>query len=146
MFTPAQVSEMLKIPSSSLRRYATDYADMLSSHAAQDGKKRRYTDEDLVTLKKIRGLAATHKTPDEIRQLLQVIEQQPPTTAQDETTDKTLALAYPELLEQLDHIKSMLANKDAQINDLTARLSALEERAQQIENDQKQPWYKRLFR
>ena len=149
MFTPKQISDMLNIPPSTVRRYAVDYADLLSSQAAQEGKKRRYTDNDVLTLRRVRELVAQHKGPGEVRALLQVIEQQPPAAQGEQPAEKALAIAYPELLEQLEYIKSALANKDAQINELTARLTALEQQAAQaaqLERDrQAAPWYKRLF-
>lgn len=146
MLSPKQVSDLLNIPVSSLRRYAVDYADMLSASAAHEGKKRRYTDNDVLTLRRIRVLVAQKKTPDEVRGLLQVVASLPPDEQVTPPADRALAVAYPELLEQLEFIKSALASKDAQISELLARVNALEQAAQGEHERQAMPWYKRFFK
>ena len=49
MFTPGQVSDMLEIPPSTLRRYVKDYPEHLSETATKK-RGRRYTELDIATL------------------------------------------------------------------------------------------------
>ena len=73
-FSPGQISEMLKIPASTLRRYSVDFADVLSESASVSGRKRVYTDSDVLLLRKIRELSSQRLEPDEIRSRLQILE------------------------------------------------------------------------
>lgn len=82
MFTPAQVSETLHIPLSTLRRYAADYADHLSDQAKQPGKSRRYSDRDILVLEKARQLLQAGHNAEQVKALIPLtdIDPQPDTT------------------------------------------------------------------
>ena len=127
MFTPKQVSVMLKIPTSSLRRYASVFGDMLSESASQPGKRRLYNDSDLVTLGKIRQLTSSKKTPDEIRALLQVVDDDPPPV--------TALMLVPEVLQAFEKVSDELTTMRDEIAALRDEIDAL-----------KRPWWKKIIK
>lgn len=71
MFTPAQVSETLGIPASTIRRWAVRFAPFLSE---QPGKKRMYTIGDLDLFQQIRTLSSQGLSLDQISDSLKVRE------------------------------------------------------------------------
>lgn len=143
MYNPRTVSEMLDIPPSTLRRLAGNYADLLSEAAGKSGSKRFYTDDDVLTLKRISAYTRQRKTPDEIRQLLQVVEPEP---------EPTNALALlPTVLAEFEHLRGQIASLNEQIqtsqekHDQTSHeLSETRQRLDRLEDWLKLPWYKRL--
>ena len=56
MHSPGQVSDLLAIPPSTLRRWAALFSAHLSAHANQH--RRQYTDQDLATLEYIKDLSS----------------------------------------------------------------------------------------
>lgn len=138
MFTPAQVSEMLNLAPSSLRRYVTIFPDLLSDTAKLPSKSRRYTDADILVLRRIKDLIRSRKTPEEIRVALQVVEPEEPASS-------ALAL-MPEVIQQFENLRAQLAEMQAnqettkqELEETRARLKALEERLSE-------PWYRRIFK
>lgn len=123
---------MLDIPDSSLRRYCRENKRHLSDYANRPGKRRRYTDQDIITLGKLRKFTKEHKTPEEIDQLLTLTDQPP------EPPDSALAL-LPTVLTQFDDLRAQLAQLAQQNADQAERLTRLEDWLQT-------PWYKRIGR
>lgn len=118
MFSPKAVSEMLHIPSSSLRRYAVEYADFLSDTASIPGRKRRYTDNDILVMRQIRKLAYERKTPNEIKDELQLI---------DKGTATTSALALvPEVIQEFENIRTIIAQLEQDNQEQAERIARLE--------------------
>lgn len=126
MYTPKTVSEMLNIPTSTLRRYASDFSNMLSNTARAPGKKRQYSDTDILILRKIRELTSKHLEPEQIRAALQVIEPEP---------EHSSALALlPSVLHEFESLRRVISEQSEKIKSLEERITELET-----------PWYKRLF-
>ena len=71
MIKPAQVSESLNVPASTVRRWAAKFERHLSP---RKGKKRSYTITDLDTFRKIRDLSASGHSLIKIAELLDVVE------------------------------------------------------------------------
>ena len=134
MFTPGQVSIMLQIPGSSLRRYAALFADRLSLTARR--RKRLYTDQEILTLQKVRDLAGQGLTVTQIAERLDVVvDQEPPANA--------LAL-LPSILQEFEEIRSRLAQMETdQQSQLDALRVQVDQLAQELER-QRRPWWKRL--
>lgn len=130
LYDPKQVSEMLSIPPSTIRRYSRDWSDFLSKYASQGGKKRRYTDTDVLILRKIRQLTVSRRSQEEIAAAIQVVDSSP---------DESALALLPQISEAFENIHQRQAEHDAQIAELKQRLEQLEEEA-------KTPWYKRIFK
>jgi len=138
MFDPKTVSEMLEVPASTLRRYAKDWADFLSESARTPGKKRRYSPEDVTVLRRIRELLGQHKDRDEIAAALQVVDDTPPET--------TALAVMPELLQELEGIRSRFAQLQSELEDNRQDNDALRERVERLEEWLTLPWWRRFGR
>ena len=127
---------MLKVPASTLRDYCRKYADLLSPSAAATNKHRRYTDQDIVTLGRIKQLIRERKTPDEIRQLVNLVTDRP---------DETALASMPAVLEQFDQLRGQLASMQDQLAKTQDRLTKTEDQLASLEEYLKKPWYRRLI-
>lgn len=139
MYTPGQVSKMLDIAPSTLRRYAAVYSDHLSPQ--QPGHKRGYTDQDITTLRRIKDLVG-HVPPDEIPARLAVVEDQQPAAI-----SSGLAL-IPEIAARFDRLEADRQAAAQQISALSGRLERLEAITAQSERLRAWaalPWWRRLF-
>lgn len=136
MYSPKQVSKMLGIPGSSLRRYAETYKEFFSESAQPGKEKRWYTSEDCLVLRKIRILVAQHKGPSEIRRLIPIMSDIPnqPTNA--------LSLV-PEIQERFDHFSADIAKERTEREKLS---DLIDRRLDAIEAWYALPWWKRLFK
>lgn len=133
MYSPKQVSEILKIPTSTIRRYSVDYAQHLSETAKPAKGKRFYTDGDVLLLKKIRELVTAKKSPEDINRLLLVVD-----TGSQDGTPSALAL-LPDVAQAFEDIRALLNQERAEREQLAQRLSELEEWLGL-------PWYKKIGR
>lgn len=107
MYTPGQVSTMLSIPVSSLRRYAKIFADYLSPGAKR--RKRQYSDDDVLVLKRIRELAGNGMTTEEIKEVLTLVPQE------DKPPDSALAL-MPTILEEFETLRRVIMDQQDYID------------------------------
>ena len=142
MFDPKTVSEMLQVPASTLRRYAKDWGEFLSDSARIKGKKRRYTPEDITTLRRIRVLLGQHKNREEIAAALDVSLK-----IVDETPPETTALAFmPELIEELEGFRSRFAQLEGELESERLDNRELQERVNRLEEWLLLPWWRRFGR
>jgi len=125
MLTPAQVSQTLSVPPSTLRRWAKRFADFLSP---QSGKKRTYTIADIDTLKRIQELSAQGLSYAQIAQTLTVVSQPPADTALVNVAD---------FAQALESAHAQLASLQAQVAQQAEELDAIKAWLQL-------PFYKRL--
>ena len=130
MITPKQVSESLNVPSSTIRRWAVRFEDVLSK---QESKKRMYTMEDLDTFRKIRDYSKQGKSLDNIADKLKIVASK----VDQEQKPETGLILHPELVSFMQNIAEqnvalqLQANKlQGQVDQLTAWISL--------------PWYKRI--
>lgn len=150
MYTPEQASEMLKIPSSTLRRYAAQYSAHLSEHATKQ-RSRRYTEQDIATLARARELLSEGKSPEQVNNLLSVI-------SADASPESTLALipsiseAITEALDTARALRSEVSElsehqtqQDARMSDAERKLVEMADKLSQLERDYKTPWYRKIF-
>lgn len=123
MYSSGQVSGMLAIPSSTLRRYVSQFADHLEEGARRQ-RARRFSDLDLVALSRARELLQQGKTPEEVNALLGVVGDD------DLTATKALALPLPvAFAEILDAARSLRLDVDDLAHgheDVSRRLADLE--------------------
>jgi DNA-binding transcriptional MerR regulator len=140
MYTPDQVSQMLKIPLSTLRRYSNQYAFYLSTHTKQ--QRRRYTEQDIVVLARARELLNSGKSPEQVSSLLSVI------SSEEIQPDQTLALIpsiSQALQSALDTSRALRAELDTLKIETENTLAEITERLAQIESDQHKSWISKLF-
>lgn len=136
LYDPKTVSSMLEIPSSTLRRYCQLFPEYFSETAKVPSKKRRYTNTDVITLKKIKELTRSRKTENEIRSALQIIQDQPP-----EPENQVNALALlPQIAAEFEQLRINQATTQTTIDQLQKRLDQLEKEAA----ERRLPWYKRI--
>ena len=130
---------MLDIPPSTLRRYSADYGEQLSESARTKGKKRRYTETDILILRKIRKLSRDRLTPDEIADRLQIVDDN-----QEQEPGSALAL-LPQIAQAFESINTQMAemrdNHAAQIAALQEQLDAV---AGELEAERRRSWWDRL--
>ena len=138
MFTSGQISEMLEIPPSTLRRYVKDYGAHLSPTATKK-RGRRFDERDVSIIARGRELLQQGRSPEEVAQLLGVLEDGPPT----EPTD-ALALV-PSISKALTEAIDMAQSLRADVDDLNDNQKGQDERISAIENWMSQPWYRRLI-
>jgi len=150
MYTPSQASEMLHIPPSTLRRYASQFSEHLSEHANKT-RGRRYTEADITILARARELLKNGNSPDKTNELLSVVsdEQAEPESAL--ALIPSISQALTEALDtsralrsEVDEIKERQEQSDANleaaadnitlahihIERLNARIEQLEREAQ----------------
>lgn len=87
MFASVQVSDMLEIPPSTLRRYVKHFAERLSDEATKK-RGRRFTERDVSILARARELIQQGRSPDKVASLLQVVGEE-----EEKPEDNTSALA-----------------------------------------------------
>lgn len=152
MYTPEQASEMLKIPPSTLRRYASQFSAHLSEHATKQ-RSRRYTEQDIATLARARELLSEGKSPEQALSLLAVMR------TEEQTPDKTLALipsisqALTEALDTARLLRSQVSElsehqnqQDERMSDAERKLAEMAAKLELLEREQQTPWYRKLFK
>ena len=109
MFTPGQVSDMLEIPPSTLRRYVKDYPEHLSKTATKK-RGRRYTEADIATLARAREMLQQGREPEEVGKLLAVVGQEDPQAEPDSVLNlvPSISQALSEVQEQAQALRSIL--------------------------------------
>lgn len=130
-FTPSQVSEILSIPPSTLRLYASKFADYLSP---QEGRQHRlYNQYDIKVLQDIRDLAASNVPYSEIPQRLQVVRDAFETSDTSETSEgrkpSDLSL-IPEVVLDLEESKRLARSA---IDQITILAQLVDEQTKTIE-------------
>jgi len=141
-YTPKQTSEMLKIPASTLRRYANQFSEHLSE-SAKKSRGREYTEADIATLQRARELLRSH-SPEDTNKLLAVIDDKPPAPDSSLALIPAISSALADLTDasislraEVDTLKESQAQTDEQLADALARIANLEQ--------PKPPWYKKIF-
>jgi len=124
MYTPGQVSDMLDIPSSTLRRYAKEFSSHLSEEAQEPGRKRRYIELDLVILARARKLLNTGQSPKEVNKMLFVVE------------DQELEYEENSSLALVPGISQAIEAINARANEIMLTINTLEDRQDRTENTQ----------
>lgn len=137
MYTPRQVSEMLAIPESSLRRLSREFSEFLSR---QRGRNRRYSDQDINTLRRVREGTSHGQTLEAIKQDLRLAPENLPEQAPPDSLSLVPTVAGE--LARLDDVDRAIL---AQLEQLRQDHAADLERLERLEKWLRLPWYKRLF-
>lgn len=134
MITPAQVTESLNVPASTVRRWAAQFKDFLST---QQGKKRMYTVTDVDVFRRIRDLSAQGYSLKRIAEMLPVVEPAP--------NESTALMTVADFTRSLESAHETIAHLEARIRSLEgleARIKSLEARDAWY----RLPWYQRIGR
>jgi len=165
MITVKTAADEMGVTTTTMRRWGTELADFLSTHAnPPKGGARSYSDEDIVILRTVAVLRSQRQPFDEIRtriaagERLEPVPQEPPDTPESPTEgadsdegDGSMALAPADLLERF-MIQLESANEarvDAEIRAASAETRAEMLQAQLDELkagkvDEKRGWWDRL--
>lgn len=127
MITPNQAAVTLKVSTSTLRRWSSDFEPFLSP---RKGVKRLYTIEDIATLKRIQGLYKQGMNTAQVQAALPLVEGSP--------ADKAL-ITLPEFAAALSQARAEQAKLVEDVNTLTRQVNALQDYFAL-------PWYKRIFK
>ena len=148
-YTPGQVAELLKIPSSSLSRYAREFSEYLSESARVAGRRRAYTEGDVLILERVRALLLDGVPLGEVAARLRVVEG---VLRQEGENQSTLQI-IPTLAAKLEHAENALHNALTILDGMSKeveRIPELERRLSELERELREyrdtPWYKRVFR
>jgi len=124
MVTPKQVSETLNVPSSTIRRWAVRFKDVLSK---QEGKKRIYTLEDVDTFRRIRDFSKQGRNLDAIEADLMIFKPKV------EPAEEKGLMIHPEVLKVMQEINSQNIALQLQVDQLQAQVDWL-----------MLPWWKKI--
>jgi len=134
MITPKQVSESLNVPSSTIRRWAVRFEDVLSK---QESKKRMYTMEDLDTFRKIRDYSKQGKSLDNIADKLKIVASK----VDQEQKPETGLILHPELVSFMQNIAEQNVALQLQLD----KMKAQQDKQNELIAWLMLPWWKRLF-
>jgi len=144
--TPQTVTQELDISSATLRRWAEEFADYLSSEAnsAQGKSHRRYTDQDVQTLQIIKELLNEGMTYEQVRQQLAIhfavsSDQFGPASELGEGIEEPFGMEERDLDLEEDERKALITsngNESPAIAFLTNTLTTLSDTQQSILNSQ----------
>lgn len=124
MVTPKQVSETLNVPSSTIRRWAVRFKDVLSK---QEGKKRIYTLEDVDTFRRIRDFSKQGRNLDAIEAELMIFKPKV------EPAEEKGLMIHPELVRFMQNIAEQNVSLQLQVDQLQAQVDWL-----------MLPWWKKI--
>lgn len=124
MVTPKQVSETLNVPSSTIRRWAVRFKDVLSK---QEGKKRIYTLEDVDTFRRIRDFSKQGRNLDAIEAELMIFKPKV------EPAEEKGLMIHPEVLKVMQEINSQNIALQLQVDQLQTQVDWL-----------MLPWWKKI--
>jgi len=134
MITPKQVSESLNVPSSTIRRWAVRFEDVLSK---QESKKRMYTMEDLDTFRKIRDYSKQGKSLDNIADKLKIVASK----VDQEQKPETGLILHPELVSFMQNIAEQNVALQLQVD----KMRVQQDKQNELIAWLMLPWWKRLF-
>lgn len=140
MFTSGQVATMLELPSSTLRRYVARYGAALSD-GARASRSRRFTDGDVVILRRIRELLSAGKTPAEVDAMLSSVDV---AVVMDEAPATVLDL-LPGIGQELASQRQIARALQLELAQATDRLEDVSARLAAVETYLALPWYRRPF-
>ncbi len=110
MLNPGQVSNLLEIPPSTLRRYVKLFGERHLSPAARKRRGRRFTDADVTTLAQIRALIGEGIPLHEVSVHLE-------TTGEPERPAEAADLTVPAIVERLDEVLVELEKLRQELDD-----------------------------
>ena len=154
--TAGEISKTLGITTATLRNYVKHFGQHLSPDAARKTRKR-FTADDLQTLKVAKTLLDDGLTYDQVSEQLEILraqceviddfqpENQPEDIPQEEETPSAIQSIefFSQIIDQLtEEHKTALQAKDSHIESLEKNQDRLQKEISWL----RLPWYKKLFR
>lgn len=140
MISPKAASELLNIPTSTIRRYAKTFKKYLSPEAQK--RRRVYTDQDLAILSQIRDLSNKGFSLADIPEYLDN------TIDIGDTPQPRRALTLPGVTEAIDEIRSQFEqyqdSQDNRFDEIQKSIDALEAERLEREERDRRPWWKKI--
>jgi DNA-binding transcriptional MerR regulator len=130
MYTPGQVSKMLDIPPSTLRRLSKEFAAFLDK---TPGRHRRYSESDINILRQARSMTGQGMTVETILQQLPIVETPPP------AGDSLMAI--PSIAAELARVDQLNRSLLGELESLKLRLDKLE----RLDAWRRLPFWRRWF-
>lgn len=148
-YTPGEVSKILGVPTSTLRRWAVRFEKALTPQAPEAGRHRVYSNSDLETFKQIRDLAAKGHSLRAIDNILSVIpsgQSKPEFTPNFEPIDEPAPdnEQAPNSALMVLAVSRELGTHNAQIQALQEQINKQNERLGALTEYLALPWYKRI--
>lgn len=144
---------MLKLPDSTLRRYAISFQDHLSLSGRKKGKHRLYTQSDILLFARARELFNDGLKPEEVNARLSVIGEELPTADEILSAVPGISSAIEKVSAENRSLRETVQTLTQKIETITAqqqedlkRSQEIIDRLQALEAERRQPWYKRLFK
>jgi len=137
-YSPRQVSDMLQIPASSLRRLSKDFSDQLSR---QKSRHRQYTESDIDILKRVREMTASGMTLTAVKTELTIVT---PDQPEQPAPVDTLAL-IPTISHELTRLDDVTRSIILEFEQIRNDHKATVDRLQRLEAWSRLAWWKRLF-
>ena len=144
MFTPGQVSDMLDVPSSTLRRYVKQFAAHLSETSTKK-RGRRFTERDVATLARARGLLQQGRKPPEVNELLPVLGKEDPEAQPDAALAlvPSISAALTEALDMAQSLRAEVGDLAGQVEQVAQDQGATREELAELRKWLRLPWYQR---
>ncbi len=118
--TAQQVATELGVSSSTLRRWSKDFGPFLSPSGAvgNDGVSRRFSDEDVVVLRRVKEQLATGSSTDEVAEQLQSEGRGETSALTTTSADGTLSNPNAAFVLLTDTLRAMIENQQTIQNSL----------------------------
>ncbi len=141
-YSPGEVSDILSVPASTLRRWAVRFEKQLTPQAPEAGRHRVYSKSDIETFRTIRDLAAKGQSLRGIENVLTVI---PPGQSPPNPEPDTEPAPEPNPEQSQNNALMVLAGThNAQIQALQDQINKQNERLSALTEFLALPWYKRI--
>jgi len=147
MFTSGQISDMLSIPPSTLRRYVKQFVEHLSKDATKK-RGRRFTERDVAVLARARELIQQGRSPEEVTSLLQVVgdeEEKPEDSASALDLVPSISRALTEAVDTARALRTDVEDLAGDVAEIAKAQGASEDELRALREWMRQPWWRRLF-
>ncbi len=144
LFTPGQLSDMLSLPPSTLRRYVKQFTEHLSEQATKK-RGRRFTERDVAVLARARELIQQGRSPEETAALLQVVEDESTSNESALALVPSISKALTEALDTARALRSEVGDLSDQVEEVARAQGTTDDELLKLREWLTQPWYRRLF-
>jgi DNA-binding transcriptional MerR regulator len=131
MITPMQAAETLGVSTSTLRRWAGEFAPFL---APRKGTKRLYSVADMAVFGRVKELYKQGLTTARVQEALPVMQEQP-------STGSHALITISDFAQSLEYVQSFNAKLKAQVDEQAELIKAMQEQIDLLSR----PFWKRIL-